>query len=99
MTPHELTVDQAAALLGVDRHRVIRLIVEGRLRWTMSKDRATVLVEVPPDGLSPTDRATPGPPEPSPHAAVPHAGTPSSMTARDGEHLTISEVDAWSKPR
>lgn len=100
MTPaHELTVDQAAALLGVDRHRVIRLIVEGRLGWTMSKDGATVLVLVPPGGLSPADHGTPGPREPEPHAAAPHAGTRSSTAARDGEHLTISEVDAWSKPR
>lgn len=100
MTPaHEFTVEQAAALLGVDRHRVIRLIVEGRLPWTMSKDGATVLVEVPREGLSPEDHGTPGPPGPSPRAAAPHAGTRSSTTARDGDPFTISDVDAWSKPR
>lgn len=97
--PQELTVDQAAALLGLDRHRVVRLIVEGRLRWTMSKDGATVLVEVPPASLSPKDSATDGAAESKPRSVAPHAATRPSAPTRDGEHPSISDIDAWSKPR
>ncbi len=96
----QLTVDQAAALLELDRHRVIRLIVEGRLRWTMSKDGSTVLVDVPPGSFSTKESATPKAVEPEPRSAVvSHADTRPNAPARDGDHLSISEIDAWSKPR
>lgn len=87
-SPQVLTVDQAAALLGVDRHRVVRLIVEGTLKWRMSKDGATVLVEVSSLPL-----------ESKPRPAAPQAATQPNTSARPGDHLAISELEAWSKPR
>ena len=97
-----LTVDQAAALLGLSWHAVVELIGTGKLTWTMAADKRTVLVEVPLDqdtflreiGRSVTSR----------EAACEASPTGQSDAKREtrrrrGDRPAISDLDAWSQPK
>src|SRR5206468_653935 len=95
------TIDEAARLLGISRRKIIGLICDGTLTWTLGMDKRFIMVEIPPEMVpdrretSPTESADdgrgPGPSIPS-EAATPCARRPSHP-------LTISEIDAWSQPK
>jgi hypothetical protein len=102
-TPSRLmTVDQAAALLGLSRHDIIAMIGTGKVTWTLASDKRTVLVEIPAvrAAVLGEGRACVTTRE----AVQTAASTTKADAARATKpqrrvRLALSAVDAWSQPK
>jgi predicted site-specific integrase-resolvase len=90
-----LTIDQIADVFGVSRRTIIGWIGDGSLKWSLAGDKKTVMVELSAHKLKAAIKKQPD------HAGAARPAASASPRERHaafrGDHLTLSDLEAWAQ--